>query len=235
MERLFVKDIMENTISFKDFMEKYGELEYQKSFATNGTVKHPRRSNGLISTFDLFQDLTGVGEPVDDVDDFIDEYGEIEILQDQYDNTYNYNGYLDHYVNFSIYELANGQVFVTLAVGLGLDPRGGYTDNVALIFEGEYAFLEAFDETFDLMDFEITAGDKKYYGLFSATALSEFGWLSLTDQETGKNVYYDETILDCSDKDEICETVAEILEVNNIEISEINYFWEGNRQGLKNV
>lgn len=224
---MFINEIIDekNTQGFEEFMENFGGLEYQKSFATNTTIKHPLRTNGLVSTYDLLNELCGYGEPVNDVSEFLEEYGNLEILSDKYDNTYNYNGYLDHYVNFSVFELENDQVLVTLSVGLGLDPRSAYTRDVALIFEDEYDFLETFSKDFQLLDFEFTANGKKFYGSFDAGALSEFGYLSITDQETGENVYYDETVLDGSDIEEISDTVSEILETEKINIDKINYFW----------
>lgn len=210
---------------FDEFMKDFDGLEYQKSFATNDTVKRPRRSNGLISTYDLLNELKDYGEPVNNVEEFLSEYGSMEILSDKYDNTYNYNGYLDQYINFSMFDLENDQTLVTLSVGLGLDPRSFYTKNVALIFENEYDFLETFAKDYQLLDFEFMANGKKFYGSFDAGALSEFGYLNITDQETGESVYYDETIMDATDKDEICDTVKEIMENDEISIDKINYFW----------
>ena len=179
-----------NTQGFNEFMKGFDGLEYQKSFATNTTVKRPLRTNGLISTYDLLNEISEYGEPVNDISEFLEEYGNLEILSDKYDNTYNYNGYLDHYVIFSVFELESDQVLVTLSVGLGLDPRSFYTKNVALIFENEYDFLEAFAKDYQLLDFEFTAFDgKKFYGSFDAGALSEFGCLDITDQKTGESIY----------------------------------------------
>lgn len=230
-ERLFVSEVMEDVVSFEKFMKDFYVLKYEKSFANNETIEKPVRSKGLISTYDLFDDLASSSEPVNDMEEFLDEYGYLEILQDSYDNTYNYSGYLDRYVNFSVFNLENDQTLVTLSVGLGLDPRGGYTDKVAFIFESEEEFLEVLDETFQLMEFEITAGGKKYYGSFDATALSEYGCLNLDDKETGENVYYNEAVLDTTDKEDIIENVAEILDVDvdSVEIENINYFWYGSR------
>lgn len=215
-----------DTESFEEFMKNFDGLEYQKNFSTNETIKHPRRSNGLISAYDLLNELCGYGEPVNDLEEFFQEYGEMEVVSDKYDNTYNYNGYLDHYINFSMFNLENNQTLVTLSVGLGLDPRSAYTKDIALIFENEYDFLESFSKDFQLLDFEFTAFDgKKLYGSFDAGALSEFGYLDITDQATGESVYYDETFMDAGDIEDICDTVAEILEVDKISIDKINYFW----------
>ena len=214
------------TQGYDDFMKNYRDLEYQASWAGYSTAKRPRRTNGLISTYDLFDELGLNSEMVvNDVDKFVDEYGDLEILEDHYDNTYNYNGYLDHYVEFHYFELED-QVLVTLSVGLGLDPRSAYTKNVAMVFESEYDFLETLSTDFQLLDFEFTdLYGKKFYGSFDAEALSDFGYLSITDQETGENVYYDETIMDAGDVDDIKDTVEEILETDKISIDKINYFW----------
>lgn len=215
-----------DTESFEEFMQNFDGLEYQKSFATNTTVKHPLRTNGLISTYDLLNELKGYGEPVNNVQEFITEYGYLEILEDCYDNTYNYNGYLDNYINFSTFELENDQTLVTLSVCLGLDPRSAYTRNVAIVFESKYDFLEAFAKDWQLLEFEFTAfGGKKFYGSFDAGALSEFGYLNITDQQTDENIWYDETIMNTTDVEDISDVVAEILEVHKINIDKINYFW----------
>lgn len=225
---MFINEIIneQNTESFEEFMKGFGGLEYQKSFATNTTVKHPLRTNGLISTYDLLNELSESGEPVNDIEEFIEEYGDLEILEDSYDNSYNYNGYLDNYVNFGMFDLENDQTLVTLSVCLGLDPRSAYTRSVAIVFESKYDFLEAFSKDFQLLDFEFTAfGGKKFYGSFDAGALSEFGYLDITDQETGESVCYDETIMDAGDLEDIKDTVSEIMETDEISIDKINYFW----------
>ena len=224
---MFVNEIM-NEIEiqgYEDFMKNFGDLEYQKSFATNTTAKRPLRTNGLISTYDLLNELTEYGEPVNNISEFLKEYGNLEILEDSYDNSYNYNGYLDNYVNFSMFDLENDQTLVTLSVCLGLDPRSAYTRSVALIFENRDDFLEAFSKDFQLLDFEFSVDGKRYYGSFDAGALSEFGYLSLTDQENDENVYYDEAIMDTSDTENIQDVVAEILEKDEISIDKVNYFW----------
>lgn len=228
-EQLFVSDVMDDVVSFEKFMKNFSGLKYEKSFATNDTVEKPLRTNGLISTYDLFNKLTQFGEPVNDIPEFLEEYGNMEILEDKYDNTYNYCGFLDEYVNFSVFNLENDQTLVTLAVGLGLDPRGGYTKKIAFVFETEYDFLEAFSESFNLLEVDFTdLYGKKFYASFSAETLSEFGYLDITDQETGETEYYDETIMDATDIDDIKDKLEEILETEKVKIDRINYFWESN-------
>lgn len=223
---MLVKEIVnsENTQGFSEFMENFDGLEYQKSFANNETIKHPRRKNGLVSTYDLLGELTSYGEPVNGVDDFLDEYGNMEVLEDQYDNTFNYNGYLDHCVNFSMFYLENDQTLVTLSLCLSLDPRGAYTKSVAFIFESESDFMETFSKTFQLLDFEFTANGKRLYGSFDAGALSEYGYLYILDQNN-EEVYYDEAFMDTTDVEDISNVVSELLEIEKVTIDKINYFW----------
>lgn len=223
----------ESTEGFESFMQDFSGLEYQKSFANNKIVKHDLHSNGLISTYDLFNLLADYGEPVNNVDEFLDEYGYMEVLEDKHDNTYNYNSPLDNYINFSMFDLENDQTLVTLSVCLGLDPRAGYTKQVAFVFESEYGFLEAFATRFTLVDFEVNVDGKSYYGDFEADALSECGLLALNDQETDETVYYDEAFLDevfvsVEDVEDLKEAIAEALEVEvkNVEISSVDYIWK---------
>lgn len=218
----------ENTKSFKEFMQDFGKLEYQESFESNRTIKHDLHSNGLISTYDLFKTVAEYGEPVQDVQEFLEEYGELEVLEDKYDNTYNYNGPVDNYINFSEYDLENDQTLVTMSVCLGLDPRSGYTKQVAFIFDDEYDFLEALDTNFSLIDFEFTVNGKSYYGGFDASALNEFGLLAINDRETDDEVYYDQALVGVNDLDDLKEAIADAMnvEAQDVEISSVNYFWE---------
>lgn len=229
MEQLFVNDVMENVVDFESFMKEFGKLDYEKSFANNETTKKPVRTNGLVSTYDTLDNLAEYGAVVSDIPEFLEEYGSLEILEDNYDNSYNYSDYLDRYVNFNVFELENDQVLVTLAVGLGLDPRGVYTEKVAFVFESEEEFFEIFAGTYSLLEVEFTAfSGKKFYANFSGSALSEFGFLSITNSETGETEDYDETVLDATDKEEISKTIAEIMETETVEIGKISYFWESN-------
>lgn len=218
----------ENTKSFKEFMQDFSGLEYQKDFASNETIKHALHSNGLISTYDLFKTVAEYGEPVQDVQEFLEEYGELEVLEDKYDNTYNYNGPVDNCINFSTYDLENDQTLVTMSVCLGLDPRSGYSKQVAVVFDDEYDFLEALDTNFSLIDFEFTVDGKSYYGGFDASALNEYGLLAINDRETDDEVYYDQALVGVSDLDDLKEAIADAMsvEAQDVEISSVNYFWE---------
>ena len=233
---MFVNEIVNtvDTESFKKFMKNFDGLDYEKSFANNETIKKPLRTNGLVSTYDVLDNLAKYGEAVNDIPEFLEEYGQMEILEDKYDNSYNYSGYLDRYVDFGMFSLENDQVLVTLAVGFGLDPRGGYTNKVAFIFEDEYSFLEIFESGWQLLEFEFTAfNGKKFYASFDGGALSEYGYLSIIDQETGEEKFYDETVLDSTDKEDIKDTINEIMETESVEIDKVNYFWEPNFQQVK--
>lgn len=229
-EIINVSDVIstENTQGFESFMKDFSGLEYEKSFATNDTIKHDLHRNGLISCYDLFDLMSDYSEPVQDVQEFLEEYGDLEVLEDKYDNTYNYNGPLDNCINFGVFDLENDQTLVTMSVCLGLDPRSGYTKQVAFIFESEYDFLEAFATNFTLVDFEISVNGQSYYGSFSAEALSECGFLSINDQETDDEVYYDETFASVGDLDDLKEAIADALEVelSDVEIATVNYIWE---------
>ena len=213
------------TQGYEDFMKNYRDLEYQASWAGYSTAKCPKSTDGLISTYDLFDELGLSSEfVVNDVEKFVNEYGNLEIIQDTYDNTYNYNGYLDRYVEFNIFDLENDQVLVTLSVGLGLDPRSAYTKNVAMIFESDYDFLEVFSEQFQLLDFECTVDGKKYYGTFDANALSEYGYLELKD-ENDEIVYDNESTFLTTDLEDMQDTISEILEKDQVVIDTIKYYW----------
>lgn len=229
-EILNVEEIIstENTQGFESFMKSFADLKYEKSFATNETVKHDLHRNGLISCYDLIDLMSDYSEPVQDVQEFLNAYGQLEVLEDKYDNTYNYCGPLDNYINFDVYDLENDYTLVTMSVCLGLDPRAGYTKQVAFIFDDEYTFFEALNTNFELVDFEFTVDGKSYYGGFSGSALNEFGLLSINEKETDKEVYYDEALVSVDDLDDLKEAISDALEVelNDVEISSIEYIWE---------
>lgn len=218
----------ENTQGFEAFMKGFSGLEYEASFSNNETVKHDLHSNGLISTYDLFDLMSDYSEPVQDVQEFLDEYGDMEVLEDKYDNTYNYNSPIDNYIEFGTFDLENDQTLVTMSVCLGLDPRAGYTKQVCFIFDDEYAFLDAMSTDFALASFEFTVKGKSYYGGFDANAFSEYGLLSVNEKETDEEVYYDEAFASVDDLDDLKEAIADALEVesNDVEISSVDYIWE---------
>lgn len=215
----------ENTQGFTEFMQNFDDLEYQQSFANNDTIKHPRRKNGLISTYDLLNELEDHSEKtVYNVKEFLQEYGNLEILEDKYDNTYNYGGYLDNYLDFGIFELETDQTLATVSVCLNLDPRGAYTKKVAFVYYCEFDFLETLARNYELMQIEFTANSKKYRAMFDGNALNEFGDLDITDLSNQEIIYNDQNILDTTDTEEILDTLAEILETEKISIDKIDYF-----------
>lgn len=224
---MFVREIVNEltTESYEKFMKNYDDLEYQKNWASYSTAKRPRSTDGLISTYDLFDELGSNSKfVVNDVEKFDREYGDLEIIRDTYDNTYNYNGYLDNYINFGVFDLENNQTLVTLSVCLGLDPRSAYTKNVAMIFEDSCDFLEVLSKRFQLLDFECTVDGKKYYGTFDGDALSEYGYLELKD-ENGEIVYDDESTFPTTDCEDMRDAIQEILEKDQVSLDTIKYYW----------
>lgn len=215
----------ENTQGFSEFMHNYDGLEYQQSFANNETIKHPRRKNGLISTYDLLNRLEDYSdETVYNVKEFLQEYGNLEILEDKYDNTYNYGGYLDNYLDFGIFELETDQTLVTVSVCLGLDPRGAYTKKVAFVYYCEFDFMQTLAGNYEFMQIEFTANGKKYRAMFDGNALNEVCDLDITDLSNQEIIYNDQNMLDTTDTEEILGTLAAILETEKISIDKIDYF-----------
>ena len=215
----------QNTKNFNEFMREFDGLEYQKNFSTNETVERPLHVDGLISTYDLLNELEAHStETVFNVEEFLQEYGDLEIVSDKYDNTYNYAGYLDNYMEFSMFELENDQTLATVSVCLGLDPRSAYTKKVAFIYDDEYDFLETLANNYELMEIEFTADGKKYRSMFDGSALSEYGRLDITDLENHEIIYDDEISLDTRDSEEITSTLAELMKTEKINVDKIDYF-----------
>lgn len=224
---MLVNEIIDekNTENFNTYMRGFDELEYQKSFANFETTKRPLHVDGLISTYDLLNELEEhSSETVFNVERFLREYGDLEIVNEKHDNSYNYCGYLDNYMEFSMFDLETDQTLVTVSVCLGLDPRSGYTNNLAFIYDDEYSFLETLANNYELMEIQFTASGKKYRAMFNGSALSEYGFMDIVDLSNHEIIYDGETILDTRDTDEISETLAEIMETDKIDIDDVDYF-----------
>lgn len=212
--------------SYKVFMAGYDNIEYQKSFSSWSGKQRPRYTNGLVSTYDMLTELADASvEVVNDFGNFLEEFGSLEVVDEKADNTYNYSGYLDHYLNFTILELENDQVLVSLAVGTGLDPRYGYTKNVLMIFDDEYIFIDTLSQNFGLLDFDVRDGEKTFSASFDAGALSEGGLLSLFDNETMEEIFSDEVLMDPRDLEDIQITVSEMLK-SKVSIANVCYYWD---------
>ena len=226
---MLVRDLFdetENLESFKTFMKEYGDIEYQASFSSWSGKKNPKRTDGLVSTYDLLEELANASaETADNFDVFLEDYGDLEVVSEKGDNTYNYNGFLDHYINFNVLYLENDQMLVSLAVGTGLDPRYGYTKNVLMVFDDEDSFLYALSTGYSLFSCEARANDKTYEVDFSGSATSECGLLSIFDSETGEQIFCDEVLLDSTDQEDIQTTVEEILE-SKVAIENLCYYWD---------
>lgn len=211
--------------SFQTFMQNYDNIEYQKSFVSWSGMKRPRYVEGLVSAYDLLNELANASvEVVNDFNDFMKEYGSLEVVSEKGDNTYNYNGHLDHYLNFNVLELESDQVMVSLAVGTGLDPRYGYTRNIIMIFDNEYNFMDALSTNFELFSCEARANGKLYEVGFDASATSECGLLSIFESETGEQIFYDEALVDVGDLEDMQSTVSKVLEAK-VTIENPCYFW----------
>lgn len=212
--------------SFQTFMQNYDSIEYQKSFSSWSGMERPKYTDGLVSTYDLLGELAEASvEVVNDFGNFMKEYGYLEVVSEKGDNTYNYNGYLDRYINFNVLELESDQVLVSLAVGTSLDPRYNYTRNVIMLFDDEYNFIDVLSQNFGLVDFEVKVKEKTFSASFDASALSEYGMLSIVNNETGEEMFYNEVLVDTRDLEDIKVTVEEMLE-DKVKIENLCYYWD---------
>ena len=80
-------------------------------------------------------------------------------------NTYNWNAFIDHDINFYIYEF-NNNIYVVLKVHRYGDIRGNYTDEAVLIFNDTNEFYEVLSsgDTYNYF-FKLSSGVTLYYDL----------------------------------------------------------------------
>ena len=79
-------------------------------------------------------------------------------------NTYNWNAFIDHDINYYIYQY-NNNIYVVLKVHRYGDVRGNYTDEAVLIFNDVNEFYEALSSSDIYNEFKLSNGVTLYYDL----------------------------------------------------------------------
>lgn len=191
--------VLDDVITISQFLKELPTTKGQKSFTDMiGTDPINKKPHGLItldSIFDPKNCYQEEGHPesfVDDINDFLDQYGNWEVTETSGDNTYNYNSPVEDYVNMNQITIVNpdseayeSKDIVLMSAGLSLDPRGGYTDDVIAIFDNdldEHYDSQGFLMTrFELIDGSLNhAGHKYNYGIQS-TMSNESYFLDLNE------------------------------------------------------
>lgn len=176
-----------NVVTITDFRQALNEAQKQDSFASVTKTKPlANKAHGLItldSVFDPELCFDEDGHPeefVDDLDDFLDEYGNWEVTeQENGDNTYNYMSPVETDINMNQITIVNPDTddyeskdICFFKVNTGIDPRAGYTDCVIAIFNNDlgehYNATMFWNLSFNVITGSFLYGDTKFFYDFNA-------------------------------------------------------------------
>lgn len=120
------KNLIVDVVPFLESLEKYeivGEMIELYNYDTDEYTD--------IEGSELFEELEDSGE----------------IVEENHDNTYNWNNPISNDIDFIKYKnVETDEIYIKMMVHLGGDPRGNYTDYILLKFNDEWAYMDAFYE-----------------------------------------------------------------------------------------
>lgn len=219
--------------NYVDLMERLEEGESPTNF-TGGTGKTLREDKfGRISMRDFFEGnngsgaFNGVALTVDELEEIVTDVAkegyEDSWMETTSGNTYNYSGYLERDINYTLYENEVLDYSVALiAVHVGLDIRGGYTAAVAFKYDDEYALMEDLASWYYIGGASFKVEGEEYTLSVSATPGADWLQVYISDSNNSESFAYDEetTTLDMYDREDFKESLAEFFEESNIEVDE---------------
>lgn len=224
--------LLDDIMTITDFNHQLTSLKGQKSFA-NPTLTRPitTKPHGYItlpSIFDPQNCYQEDGHPesfVDDLPAFLQTYSNWEVTDIEGDNTYNYNSPVEDYINMTRVTIVNPNVdaftskdLMFLRVGLGLDPRGGYSNSVIAIFDNDLG--EHYDATmfgnvpFDLISGSFIYNQTQYEYIIEGTLANEESLLNISQSNGNLPVELDdqfEVFLDGADTDDLKDTLTKTM------------------------
>lgn len=221
-----ILETMEKSFGLSDWETVKKELETMESPVNFTGKTAPTLSKdlfGRISLLSFFEELEYVGEwlTVDELKEYFNDLDNdwegVSWIENGADNTYNYCGYLERYLNFRIYENdCTDEILVFFAVHIGLDIRAGYTEYFAMTFENQSDFEEKLSERFELafLEYKDSDGDIQGISLYGS-ATSEFidGYFISDDKDFVE-------CIDLYDKETAIESLTELMKDIGIDFIE---------------
>lgn len=148
-----VKEIIKEVQAVREVQKKEGVLSARAEDEKNLIVD-------VIPFLESLEKYEIVGEMIELYNYDTDEYTDIEgselfeeleesgeIVEENHDNTYNWNSPISNDLDFIKYKnVETDEVYIKMMVHLGGDPRGNYTDYILLKFNDEWAYMNAFYE-----------------------------------------------------------------------------------------
>lgn len=148
-----VKEIIKEVQAVREVQKKEGVLSARAEDEKNLIVD-------VIPFLESLEKYETVGEMIELYNYDTDEYTDIEgselfeeleesgeIVEENHDNTYNWNSPISNDLDFIKYKnVETDEVYIKMMVHLGGDPRGNYTDYILLKFNDEWEYMDAFYE-----------------------------------------------------------------------------------------
>ena len=217
---------MKESFGLSDWKTVKKELETMQSPINFTGKTAPTLSEdlfGRISLLIFFNEMEYSGEwlTVDELKDYFNELDNdwrgVSWYEYGADNTYNYEGYLERDLNFTIYENdCTDEAIVFFAVHIGIDVRAGYTKYFAMKFDNLYDFQEKLSERFELAFFEYKDSDGDIQGIsLYGSATSEYteGYFRFDDRDF-------EECIDLYDKETAIESLTKLMKDKEIDFIE---------------
>lgn len=221
-----ILETMEESFGLSDWATVKKELETMQSPINFTGKTAPTLSKdhfGRISLLRFFNEMEYAGEwlTVDELKDYFNEldndWGGVSWYEYGADNTYNYEGYLERELNFTIYENdCTDEAIVFFAVHIGIDIRAGYTKCFAMKFDNLFDFQEKLSERFELafLEYKDSDGDIQGISLFgSATSDCIESYFRFDDRDFSGCV-------DVYDKETAIESLTELMKYKEIDFIE---------------
>lgn len=224
--------LLDETTTISDFLKKLqsmkGQASFANYFATRPITSKPHGYITLPSIFDPKNCYDEEGHPkyfVDDLHKFLEKYGDWEVTNESGDNTYNYNSPVEDYINMLQVTIANPNSvafesldLVFMKVGLALDPRGGYSDNVIAVFDNDYE--DHYNATaFGLIRYDLASGSftynhQQYEYNFEGTIADEGLYLTISPSDGDLPDALDDEFdvyVDLAEADDVKETLLNTM------------------------
>lgn len=223
----------DETIGIAKFRQMLKEAKGQASFAspslTRPIAQAPHGYITLLSIFDPENCYQMDGHPecfVENVDQFIQQYADWEVTYDNElgDNTYNYDSPVEDYINMQTITIVSPDTqsyhskdIMFLSAGLGLDPRGGYTENVMAVFDndlGEHYDMQSFGfNRYDVMDGTFDYHNHHFNFSASAELANESYFVNLGLDDDSEN-FDDEYEINCdgADQDDLKAALNDLMD-----------------------
>lgn len=148
-----IREIIKEVQAIREIQKKEGVLAAHAEDEKNLIVD-------VVPFLESLEKYEIVGEMIELYNYDTDEYTDIEgselfdeledrgeIVEENHDNTYNWNSPISNDLDFIKYKnVGTDEIYIKMMVHLGGDPRGNYTDYILLKFNDEWEYMNAFYE-----------------------------------------------------------------------------------------